>query len=86
MIEVEIVGPLVLRVEGQEARLGPMLRALVAALVCTDGYTLTAARPLCGSTSPARRPGASVTRSHCDGAGRWPTSRTCRSPALTSRT
>jgi DNA-binding SARP family transcriptional activator len=43
MIEVEIVGPLVLRVEGQEARLGPMLRALVAALVCADGYTLTAA-------------------------------------------
>ena len=43
MIEVEILGPLVLRVEGQEARLGPMLRALVAALVCADGYTLTAA-------------------------------------------
>jgi DNA-binding SARP family transcriptional activator len=43
MIEVEILGPLVLRVEGQEARLGPMLRALVAALVCADGYTLTSA-------------------------------------------
>lgn len=43
MIEVEILGPLVLRVEGQETPLGPMLRALVAALVCADGYTLTSA-------------------------------------------
>ena len=43
MIEVEIIGPLVLRVEGREARLGPMLRALVATLVCADGYTLASA-------------------------------------------
>jgi DNA-binding SARP family transcriptional activator len=43
MIEVEILGSLVLRVEGREAQLGPMLRALVAALVCADGYTLTSA-------------------------------------------
>ena len=43
MIDVEILGPLVLRVEGQAAQLGPMLRALVAALVCADGHTLTSA-------------------------------------------
>lgn len=42
MIEVEIIGPLVLRVEAQQARLGPMLRALVAALVCADGFALSA--------------------------------------------
>src|SRR5437763_13174691 len=43
MIDVEILGPLVLRVEGQAARLGPMLRAVVVALVCADGHTLTSA-------------------------------------------
>lgn len=43
MIDIEILGPLVLRVDAQPVRLGPMLRALVIALVCADGYTLTAA-------------------------------------------
>ncbi len=40
MIDVEILGQLVLRIEGRRAQLGPMLRALVVALVCADGHTL----------------------------------------------
>lgn len=43
MIDVAVLGPLVLRVEGRPARLGPMLRALVVALVCADRHTLTSA-------------------------------------------
>lgn len=43
MIDVEILGQLVLRIEGRPAQLGPMLRALVVALVCADGHTLTSA-------------------------------------------
>ena len=42
-MDVEILGPLVLRVEDRPVRLGPMLRALVVALVCADGHTLTSA-------------------------------------------
>jgi DNA-binding SARP family transcriptional activator len=41
MIDVAVLGPLVLRVEGRPVRLGPMLRALVVALVCADRQTLT---------------------------------------------
>jgi DNA-binding SARP family transcriptional activator len=64
MIDVEILGPLVLRVEGQAAQLGPMLRALVVALVCADGHTLTSAaleRRLWETPPPAA---ADTLRSH----------------------
>ena len=36
MIDVEMLGPLVLRVQGRPARLGPMQRALVVALACAE--------------------------------------------------
>jgi DNA-binding SARP family transcriptional activator len=39
--EAEILGPLVLRVDGRPVKLGPMLRALVVVLTCADGHTLT---------------------------------------------
>jgi DNA-binding SARP family transcriptional activator len=43
VIDVEVLGPLVLRVEGRPVRLGPMLRTLLVALLCADGRTLGSA-------------------------------------------
>jgi DNA-binding SARP family transcriptional activator len=43
VVDVDVLGPLVLRVEGRPVRLGPMLRTLVLALLCADGRTLTSA-------------------------------------------
>jgi DNA-binding SARP family transcriptional activator len=43
VIDVELLGPLVLRVEGRPVTLGPMLRTLLAVLLCADGRTLGSA-------------------------------------------
>jgi len=43
-VDIEILGPLVVRVGGQQVRLGPALRVLLLALLCAGGDLVPAAR------------------------------------------
>jgi DNA-binding SARP family transcriptional activator len=64
VVDIEVLGPLVLLVEGRPVRLGPMLRALVVALLCADGHALASAaleRRLWESPPPGA---ADTVRSH----------------------
>jgi DNA-binding SARP family transcriptional activator len=65
VIELGILGPLVLRVEGEEVRLGPSLRVLVLALLCARGAPVPAARLGVLLARPGAKPVTEATvRSH----------------------
>jgi DNA-binding SARP family transcriptional activator len=65
VIELGILGPLVLRLNGEEVGLGPSLRVLVLALVCARGVPVPVARLGVLLAQPGARPVAEATvRSH----------------------
>jgi DNA-binding SARP family transcriptional activator len=65
VIELGILGPLVLRLNGEEVRLGPSLRVLVLALLCARGGPLPVARLGVLLGQPGAKPVAEATvRSH----------------------
>ncbi len=47
MVELEVLGPLVLRVDGENIRLGPVLRILLLGLFCARGGHVPASRLAC---------------------------------------
>lgn len=65
MIELGILGPLVLWLDGEEARLGPSLRMLVLALLCARGAAVPVGRLGVLLAEPGGKPVSEATvRSH----------------------
>jgi DNA-binding SARP family transcriptional activator len=65
VLELSVLGSLVVRVNNEEVRLGPVLRVLVLALLCADGGFVPAARLGELLAWPGGRPTAEATvRSH----------------------
>jgi DNA-binding SARP family transcriptional activator len=65
VIELGILGPLVLRLDGEEVRLGPSLRVLVLALLCAKGASMPVGRLGALLAEPGGKPVSEATvRSH----------------------
>jgi hypothetical protein len=65
-MDLEILGPLVVRVGGRQIRLGPTLRILLLGLVCARGDLIPAARlgQMLSVTDGVQRGSAATLRSH----------------------
>jgi DNA-binding SARP family transcriptional activator len=65
VVELEVLGPLVLRVDGEEVPLGPSLSVLLIALLCGRGQWVSVTRLADVLTEPGRpRVSADTVRSH----------------------